>query len=106
MNNIRKNDTVYILSGSDKGKQGKVLDILPKKKLIKVAGIAMKTKHAKARKQGEVSSIKQIESYIAISKVMFVNPSDSKPCRVGFKILENGKKVRVSKRTNEVIDQV
>lgn len=106
MNNIRKNDTVYILSGSDKGKQGKVLDILPKKKLVKVSGIAIVTKHSKARKQGEVSSIKQIESYINISKVMLVNPHNSKPCRVGFRILENGKKVRVCKRTNDVIDHV
>lgn len=106
MNNIRKNDTVYILSGSDKGKQGKVLEILPKKKLIKVAGIAIVTKHSKARKQGEVPSIKHMESYINISKVMLVNPNNSKPCRVGFRILENGKKVRVCKRTNEIIDQV
>jgi len=106
MNNIRKNDTVYILSGSDKGKQGKVLEILPKKDLVKVAGIAIVKKHSKARKQGDVPSIKHMESYIKISKVMLVNPNDSKPCRVGFRILENGKKVRVCKRTNEIIDQV
>lgn len=106
MNKIRKNDTVYILSGSDKGKQGKVLHLVPKKNLIKVAGIAIVTKHSKARKQGDVPSIKHIESYIKVSKVMLVSPHDSKPSRVGFRILENGKKVRVCKRTNEIIDQV
>jgi len=106
MNNIRKNDTVYILSGSDKGKQGKILEILPDKNLVKVAGIGMVKRHSKARKQGDISSIKQIESYINISKVMLVNPNNSKPCRVGFRVIENGKKVRVCKRTNEIIDQV
>lgn len=106
MNNIKKNDIVYILSGSDKGKQGKVLEILPKKSLVKVSGIGIVTKHAKARKQGDVPSIKHIESFINISKVMLVNPHDSKPTRVGFRILDDGKKVRICKRTNEIIDQV
>lgn len=100
---IKKNDTVYVLTGKDKGKQGIILAIDPDKNLVKVKGIALLTKHVKARRQGEVSAIKQEEGYINISNVMLVAP-DNKPCRVNFKVLENGKKVRVCNRTQQIIE--
>lgn len=99
---IKKNDTVLILTGKDKGKRGTVLEVDLDKDLVKVAGIAMMTKHYKARKQGEASSIKKQEGYIHASNVMLIS-SDKKPCRVNFKVLEDGKKVRVCNRTKEVI---
>ncbi len=104
MMHIRKNDTVIIISGSYKGQKGQVIEILPKKNRIKVSGVGIVKKHAKARKQGEVSSIKEMEKYIPISKVMLVSSADSKPSRIGFKILEGGKKVRICKLTDQVID--
>ena len=94
MMRIKKNDTVVVITGSDKGKQGKVIDI---------KGIALVTKHFKARKQGEISTIKKVERFIDISNVMLISPIDSKPCRVNFKVLEDGKKVRICNRTKEII---
>lgn len=78
---IKKNDTVYILTGKDKGKQGTVIEILPKKGKVKVRGIAVVTRHVKARRQGEVSAIKKEESYIDISNVKALAGSQSKASR-------------------------
>ncbi len=85
MMRIKKNDTVLVLTGRDKGKRGTVLEVVTDKGLVKVAGIAMVTKHYKARKQGEVSAIKKQEGYINASNVMLIS-SDKKPCRVNFKV--------------------
>jgi large subunit ribosomal protein L24 len=71
--------------------------------LIKVKGVAIVTKHVKARRQGEVSAIKKQEGYIHISNVMFISPIDNQPCRVNFKTLEDGKKVRVCNRTQQIV---
>lgn len=103
MERIKKNDKVIILTGKDKGKQGIVLDINPKKNLVKVQNVAVVTKHVKARKQGQVSNIIKEEGYIDLSNVMLVSPIDSKPTRINFKVLENGNKVRVCNRTKENI---
>ncbi len=100
---IKRNDTVIILTGRDKGKQGTVIDLDQKNSRVKVAGIAMQTKHYKARRQGETSTMKRQEGFISLSNVMLVSPTDSKPCRVSFKVLEDGKKVRVSARTKQVM---
>ncbi len=100
---IRRNDTVQVLTGKDKGKQGTVVDINRDKGLVKVTGIAMVTKHQKARRQGETSAIKKKESFINLSNVMLVSPADSKPCRVNFKKQEDGTKVRVCNRTKKVL---
>ena len=103
MMRIKRNDTVKVLTGKDKGKQGTVIDVNCDKGLIKVDGIALVTKHYKARKQGEQSTIKRQESFINLSNVMLVSPADGKPTRVGFKIQEDGTKVRRCKRTNKVL---
>lgn len=103
MERIKKNDKVIILTGKDKGKQGIVLEINPKKNLVKVENIAVVTKHVKARKQGQVSGIKKEEGYIDLSNVMLISPVDSKPTRVNFKTLEDGKKVRICNRTKDII---
>ncbi len=100
---IKKNDTVVVLTGRDKGKRGAVLEVDVDKDLVKVAGIQMLTKHVKPRRQGETGGIRKMEGYIHLSNVMLVSPHDSKPCRVNFKVLENGTKVRVCNRTKQEI---
>jgi large subunit ribosomal protein L24 len=100
---IRKNDTVLVISGKDKGKTGNVIAILPKKDILLVDGIAISKCHIKARKPGEVSSIKERESYVSLSKVMPVCSSCKKPCRVSFKVLETGKKTRVCSGCKQII---
>lgn len=103
MMRIKLNDTVIVISGKDKGKRGKVIDIKSDKNKIKVKGVALLTKHMKARRQGETSQIKTFEGFIDASKIMLVSNVDSKPCRVNFKVLEDGKKVRVNNRTGDII---
>jgi large subunit ribosomal protein L24 len=75
---IKKNDTVVVLTGKDKGKQGVVIEVLPKKGKVKVRGVAIVTRHVKARRQGEVSTIKKEESYIDMSNVKSLTTSHEK----------------------------
>lgn len=99
---IKKNSTVVVLSGKDKGKQGQVLEILPKRNKVKVKDVAILVHHKKARKQGETSGIIRAESFIDISKVMSVCGSCKKPTRAQVKIVNN-KKALTCKRCNEII---
>ena len=94
--NIKKNDTVIVLSGKDKGKQGKVLGTVPKSTKIVAEGINMVTCHVKPRKQGETGGIVQREAAMYASKVQVVCPKCNKGTRIAHKI-ENGKKSRVCK---------
>ncbi len=99
---IKKNDTVVMLSGKDKDKQGIVLDVLPKKGKVMVKGLAVATRHVKARKQGEVAGIKKQEMYIKTSTVMPICTACKKPCRINTKMLESGKRARVCNRCKEI----
>ena len=94
--NVKKNDTVVVLSGKDKGKQGKVLSVDPQARKVIVEGVNMASRHQKPRKQGDEGGIIQKEIPLYASKVMTVCPKCSKPTRVAHKV-ENGKKVRVCK---------
>ena len=94
--NVKKGDTVIVLSGKDKGKQGKVLGTVPSEAKVVVEGINMVTCHVKPRKQGESGGIVQREAAMYASKVQVVCPKCSKATRVAHKI-ENGKKSRVCK---------
>ena len=94
--NVKKGDTVVVLSGKDKGKQGKVLGTLPADLKVVVEGINMVTCHIKPRKQGETGGIVQREAAMYASKVQVVCPKCSKATRVAHKI-ENGNKTRVCK---------
>src|SRR5579872_6568727 len=95
---VRKNDTVVVLSGKDKGEQGTVIEVLPEEGKVMVKGLALVTRHMKARKQGDVAGIKKQESYLKLSQVMPICPSCKKPCRINTKQLENGKKSRMCNR--------
>ncbi len=101
LSRIKKNDLVSVVSGKDKGKEGRVVDMNPKKDQALVKGVAIITRHAKARKQGEKSGIIKEESYISLCKVMPVCPSCKKPCRTQIKDMEDGKKARVCHRCKE-----
>ena len=92
--NVKKNDTVVVLSGKDKGKQGKVLSVDPKGGKVVVEKINMVSRHQKPRRQGEEGGIIQKEAPLYACKVMTVCPKCNKPTRVAHKI-EGDKKVRV-----------
>ena len=94
--NTKKNDTVIVLSGKDKGKTGKVLGTLPSDMKVVVEGVNMATCHLKPRRQGETGGIVQREAAIYASKVQVVCPKCSKGTRVAHKIAD-GKKIRVCK---------
>ena len=94
---IKKDDKVIVLSGKDKGKQGKVLSADPKAMKVVVEGVNVATKHQKPMKQGQEGGIIKVETPIYVSKVQLVCPKCGKATRVGHK-LEDGKKSRVCKK--------
>ena len=102
--NVKKNDTVIVLSGKDKGKKGKVLEAMPAAGKVVIEGINVATCHVKPKKQGDQGGIVSREIPMYASKVMLVCPACSKATRVAHKEV-NGKNVRVCKKCGEVIDQ-
>jgi len=101
---IRKNDTVVIIAGKDKGKRGKVRRALPKQDRVLVEGLNMIKRHSRARRAARQAGIIELEAPIHISNVMLVCNKCAKPTRVGFKLLDDGKKVRICRSCQEVID--
>ena len=94
---VRKDDKVVVLSGRDKGREGKVLSVSPKDDKVIVEGVNVASKHMKPRRQGEQGGIIKVETPIYASKVMVVCPKCGKPTRVAHKIAD-GKKSRVCKK--------
>ena len=99
---IRKNDMVMVITGKDKGKKGKVLKAMPRENRVIVEGVNMQTKHQKQTRKVK-AEIKHQEGPIHISNVMYFDKKTNAPTRIGHRI-ENGKKVRVSKKTGAVIE--
>ena len=95
---IKSGDTVVVLSGKDKGKQGKVMSVMPDAGKVIVEKVNMVSRHTKPRKQGEQGGILQKEAPIYACKVQRVCPKCSKPTRPAHKLLAGGKKVRVCKK--------
>ena len=95
--NIKKNDKVVVISGKDKGKEGKVLVANPKAGKLVVEGVNVATKHQKPRQQGQEGGIIKVETPIYVSKVQLVCPKCGKATRVAYKV-EAGKKSRVCKK--------
>ena len=100
--NIKKNDTVLVITGKDKGKKGKVLAVYPDTNKVLVEGVNIQSRHEKA-KQEVPAQIRKTEGPIDASNVMFYDAKAKAPTRIGYKV-EDGKKVRVSKKTGQVID--
>ena len=100
---IKKGDTVKVITGKDKDKEGKVLAVDRKRNKVLVDGVNKVTKHTKPSIANQQGGIIQKEAPIDISNVMYVHKGQ--PTRIGFKILEDGRKVRVAKKTGEGIDK-
>ncbi|WP_011581005.1 MULTISPECIES: 50S ribosomal protein L24 [Chelativorans] len=103
MQKIKKGDKVVVLSGRDKGRTGEVLKMMPKEDRALVRGVNLVRRHQKQTPQAEGGIITK-EAPIHVSNLALADPKDGKPTRVGFKIQEDGKKVRVAKRSGELID--
>jgi len=99
---IKKDDTVVVITGKDKGKKGKVLKALPKENKVIVEGINIQTKHQKQTRTLR-SEIKHQEGPIDVSNVLFYDNKSKAPTRIGYKI-DGGKKKRVSKKTGQILD--
>ncbi|GIL01648.1 MAG: 50S ribosomal protein L24 [Alphaproteobacteria bacterium] len=103
MQKIRKGDRVVVLTGKDKGRSGEVVKMMPKQSRAIVGGINMVKRHQKQTASQEAGIIAK-EAPIHVSNLALVDPKDGKPTRVGFKTLEDGRKVRFAKRSGDLID--
>ena len=101
---IRKGDRVVVITGSDRGKQGEVLQVLPKENRAVVQGVNIAKHHTKPKGMGQPGGIVEKEATIHLSNIALLDPKNDKPTRVGFKVLENGAKVRVARATGNVIE--
>jgi large subunit ribosomal protein L24 len=102
---IKKGDRVVVITGRDKGKQGEVVRVLPDENRVVISGVNLRQRHKKARTQAEQSQIVSFEAPVHASNVAHIDPSSGKPTRVGFKFLEDGRKVRVARASGEQIDR-
>jgi large subunit ribosomal protein L24 len=100
---IKKGDKVVVIAGRDKGRTGEVTLVLPKEGKAVVQGVNMVKRHQKQTQTQEGGIISK-EAPIQLSNVAFADPKDGQPTRVGFKILDDGRKVRIAKRSGEMID--
>ncbi len=101
---VKKEDTVVVISGKDKGKKGKVLEVLPKENRVIVEGINKVKRHTRPSQKMQQGGIIEKESPIHASNVMYVCDSCKKGTRTGIKIKDNGQKVRFCKKCNSEID--
>jgi large subunit ribosomal protein L24 len=101
---IKKGDNVVVISGRDKGKSGEVLRVLPTERRLIVQGVHVARRHTKPR-MGDPGGIVDKELTIHASNVAHVDPQSGKPTRIGYRNLDDGRKVRVARRSGEVIDK-
>lgn len=101
---IRKGDRVEVIAGRDKGKRGEVLRVIPTDDRALVQGVHMVKRHRKAQGMNQPGGIQEKEATIHLSNLMPIDPKTDKPTRVGFKVLDDGKKVRVARGSGEVLD--
>jgi large subunit ribosomal protein L24 len=101
---IRKGDTVVVITGAHKGRRGEVLLVFPRAERALVQGVNIVTKHTKPRGIGQPGGIVQEEASIHLSNLKLIDPRSDRPTKVGFRVLEDGRKVRIAKATGQVID--
>ncbi|GGH74854.1 50S ribosomal protein L24 [Compostibacillus humi] len=101
---VKKGDKVKVLTGKDRGKEGVVLQVFPKKERVLVEGVNMIKKHAKPSQENPQGGILNIEAPIHISNVLPIDPKTGEPTRVGYEI-RDGKKVRIAKKSGEPLDK-
>lgn len=102
---VKKGDTVIVITGKDKGKKGRVLQAYPKENRVLVEGVNLIKKHSRPTQANPQGGILNQEAPIHASNVMPVDPKTGDVTRIGYKVLDNGKKVRVAKKSGEVLDK-
>ena len=101
---LRKGDRVEVIAGADKGKRGEIVRMLPKDNRAVVQGVNVATKHQKPQGMGQPGGIVREEASIHLSNLMLVDSISDKRTRVGFRVLDDGRKVRVARATGQVIE--
>ncbi|MCD8486968.1 50S ribosomal protein L24 [Kamptonema cortianum] len=101
---VKKGDTVQVIAGKDKGKVGEVLETLPKDSKVIVKGVNIRTKHVKPRQEGESGQIQTFEAPIHSSNVMLYSNKQKVASRICYTFNDDGRKVRMLKKTGEIID--
>lgn len=102
---LKKNDKVLIIAGKDRGKVGHITKVIPKHEKIVVEGVNVKIKHIKKSQMGPGQKI-SFEAAFPASNAMILDPKENKPTRVGYKVLANGKKERISKLSGASLDNI
>ncbi|RAP73220.1 MULTISPECIES: 50S ribosomal protein L24 [Paenibacillus] len=101
---VKKDDTVMVITGKDKGKKGRVIAAYPRQNRVLVEGVNMVKKHTRPSQANPQGGIIEQEAAIHVSNVMHIDPKSGKVTRIGYKVLDNGNKVRIAKKSGEVID--
>jgi large subunit ribosomal protein L24 len=101
---IRKNDTVLMIIGKDRGKRGKVRKALPKKDVLVVEGVNMIKRHSRTKGQAKQAGVIELEAPVKVSNVMLICNKCDKPTRVGYRFLDDGNKARMCRSCKEIID--
>ena len=103
MSNIRKGDNVVVITGSDKGKKGSVLKVFPKENRALVQGVNVVKRHQRQTQKVQGGIVSK-EAPLHLSKIAHIDPKTGGPTRVGFKVLEDGRRVRFAKKSGEILD--
>ncbi len=101
---IKKGDTVVILTGRNKGSKGEVLQVMPEERRVVVQGVNIATKHVKPSQENPQGGLVKSERAIHVSNVALADPKTGAASRVGYKILKDGKKVRVARKSGETVE--
>jgi large subunit ribosomal protein L24 len=101
---IKKGDKVLVISGASKGARGEVLRVLPKEERAVVQGVAVAKRHTKPKGMGQPGGIVEQEAAVHMSNLALIDPSTDKPTKVGFRVLDGGRKVRVARKSGTAID--
>ncbi len=101
---IKKGDKVLVISGASKGTRGEVLRVLPKDERAVVQGVAVAKRHTKPKGMGQPGGIIEQEAAVHMSNLALIDPSTDKPTKVGFRVLDGGRKVRVARKSGTAID--
>lgn len=103
---IRKNDTVIVISGKDKGKRGRVIEVMPKVARVRVEGVNRIKRHTKPNPQKNVKGgIVERENPVHVSTVALIDPKSDEPTRVGMKVMADGSRLRVAMRSGMLLDK-
>jgi large subunit ribosomal protein L24 len=101
---IKKGDTVVVIAGSSKGSRGEVLRVIPKEDRAVVQGVAIAKRHTKPKGVGQPGGIVEREAAVHLSNLALIDPKSDKPTRVGFRVLDDGRKIRFARKSGTAID--